>query len=158
MDELLRLPGGEPYIDKCGRDRELQQHRLQQSQELHEGQAIYQGIVSYLPSDVATSVSVRTWSLSLKGCQLLMAVVDLLLPRVLALFPQIVNADYFAPLLTVNRHSSSHILEQIPAVETFATLSNWLIRPVPTVMDPVQQFRERYFEDNYVIGRQTENH
>lgn len=65
---------------------------------------------------------------------------------------QITNTEYFAPLLTVNQYSSHEVLEEIPSVDTFARLSNWLMRPVPTVTAAVRRFRERYFEDNYVIG------
>lgn len=65
---------------------------------------------------------------------------------------QITNTEYFAPLLTVNQHASHRVLEEIPSVDTFARLSNWLMRPVPTVTTAVRRFRERYFEDNYVIG------
>lgn len=65
---------------------------------------------------------------------------------------QITNTEYFAPLLTVNQHASHTVLEEIPSVDTFASLSNWLMRPVPTVTTAVRRFRERYFEDNYVIG------
>ena len=65
---------------------------------------------------------------------------------------QITNTEYFAPLLTVNQHASHTVLEEIPSVNTFASLSNWLMRPVPTVTTAVRRFRERYFEDNYVIG------
>lgn len=68
------------------------------------------------------------------------------------LLPQIVNTEYFAPLLTVNQHSSNKVLEEIPSADTFANLSNWLLRPVPTVTAAVRRFKERYFEDNYVIG------
>ncbi|CAM9371260.1 unnamed protein product [Hapterophycus canaliculatus] len=69
----------------------------------------------------------------------------------LAFFSQITNTEYFAPLLTVNQHASHTVLEEIPSVKTFASLSNWLVRPVPTVTAAVRRFRERYFEDNYVI-------
>lgn len=65
---------------------------------------------------------------------------------------QITNTEYFAPLLAVNQHASHTVLEEIPSVNTFASLSNWLMRPVPTVTTAVRRFRERYFEDNYVIG------
>lgn len=68
---------------------------------------------------------------------------------------QIVNTDYFTPLLTVNQHASSKVLEEIPSVDTFASLSNWLLRPVPTVTAAVRRFKERYFEDNYVIGKKS---
>lgn len=68
---------------------------------------------------------------------------------------QIINTEYFAPMLTVNQHSSSKVLEEIPSVDTFASLSNWLMRPVPTVTAAVRRFKERYFEDNYVIGETT---
>lgn len=71
---------------------------------------------------------------------------------------QITNTEYFAPLLTVNQHASHTVLEEIPSVNTFASLSNWLVRPVPTVTAAVRRFRERYFEDNYVIGEQTFKH
>eukprot|EP00752_Nemacystus_decipiens_P003326 g3077.t1 len=66
-------------------------------------------------------------------------------------FIKITNTEYFAPLLTVNQHASHTVLEEIPSVDTFASLSNWLMRPVPTVTTAVRRFRERYFEDNYVI-------
>lgn len=65
---------------------------------------------------------------------------------------QVTNTEYFVPLLTVNQYSSRTVLEEIPSVDTFASLSNWLMRPVPTVTAAVRRFRERYFEDNYVIG------
>lgn len=71
------------------------------------------------------------------------------------LLSQIINSEYFAPILTVNQHSSNKVLEQISSVDTFASLSNWLMRPVPTVTAAVRRFKERYFEDNYVIGEQT---
>lgn len=71
---------------------------------------------------------------------------------------QITNTEYFAPLLTVNQHASHTVLEDIPSVNTFASLSNWLVRPVPTVTAAVRRFRERYFEDNYVIGEYTLKH
>ncbi|CAB1099382.1 unnamed protein product [Ectocarpus sp. CCAP 1310/34] len=66
-------------------------------------------------------------------------------------FIKITNTEYFAPLLTVNQHAGRTVLEEIPSVDTFASLSNWLMRPVPTVTAAVRRFRERYFEDNYVI-------
>lgn len=69
-----------------------------------------------------------------------------------SLLSQIINTQYFAPLLTVNQYASDKVLEEIPSVETFASLSNWLMRPVPTVTAAVRRFNERYFEDNYVIG------
>lgn len=65
---------------------------------------------------------------------------------------QIVSSEYFAPLLTVNQYASKHVLEEVQSVDTFASLSNWLLRPVPTVTDNLRRFKERYFEDNYVIG------
>lgn len=43
-------------------------------------------------------------------------------------------------------------MEEIPSTDMFAILSNWLLRPVPTLTAAVQHFRERYFEDNFVIG------
>lgn len=71
------------------------------------------------------------------------------------LLSQIINTEYFAPILTVNQHSSNKVLGEIPSVDTFASLSNWLMRPVPTVTAAVRRFKERYFEDNYVIGEHT---
>lgn len=62
------------------------------------------------------------------------------------------NTEYFAPLLSVNQYGSSAVLEEIPSGDLFASLSNWLMRPVPTVTAAVRKFKERYFEDNYVIG------
>lgn len=62
------------------------------------------------------------------------------------------NTEYFAPLLSVNQFGSSKILKEIPAGDMFAILSNWLLRPVPPVTNAVRRFKERYFEDNYVIG------
>lgn len=65
------------------------------------------------------------------------------------------NTEYFAPLLSVNKYSSRSVLEEIPSGDLFASLSNWLMRPVPTVSAAVQKFKERYFEDNYVIGERS---
>ncbi len=72
--------------------------------------------------------------------------------RTVRVIAQITNTEYFAPLLTVNQHASHTVLAEIPSVDTFASLSNWLMRPVPTVTAAVRRFRERYFEENYVIG------
>ncbi|CAM9597933.1 unnamed protein product, partial [Choristocarpus tenellus] len=71
-------------------------------------------------------------------------------------FIKVTNSEYFAPLLMVNQFGSKDVFEQVPAVDMFAHLSNWLMRPVPTVTAAVRRFKERYFEDNYVIGLEME--
>ncbi|CAM9583030.1 unnamed protein product, partial [Discosporangium mesarthrocarpum] len=67
-------------------------------------------------------------------------------------FIKVTNTEYFAAMLTVNQFGSKDMLEDIPAVDTFAYLSNWLMRPVATVTAAVRRFKETYLEDNYVIG------
>lgn len=72
-----------------------------------------------------------------------------------------INTEHFAPLLTVNQFGSERILEELPSASLFATLNNWLVRPVPTVTEAVRKFKERYFDKNYVIGEeqwQTSSH
>lgn len=65
---------------------------------------------------------------------------------------QIVNTDYFAPLVWVNKHGTRRVTGDMVATDMFASLSNWLLRPVPTVTAAVQRARQRCLEDNYVIG------
>ncbi|KAG5176242.1 hypothetical protein JKP88DRAFT_203159 [Tribonema minus] len=72
--------------------------------------------------------------------------------RVRDQFVKVAGAHYFAPALAVNARHADALFAQLPRDQLFAYLSNWLLRPVPTVMTAVHRFAERYFEDNYVIG------
>lgn len=66
---------------------------------------------------------------------------------------RVTTADYFAPILTLSAQRQTPLpLVDVPVKDTFAYLMNWLLRPVPAVMSAVKKFRERYFDDNYVIG------
>ncbi|CAM9438955.1 unnamed protein product [Chrysoparadoxa australica] len=67
-------------------------------------------------------------------------------------FIRVVNNNYYSPLLTTNAYGSFTIQNQIPEGQLFSYLSNWLLRPVPAVMNAVRRFKARYFDNNYVIG------
>jgi len=63
---------------------------------------------------------------------------------------------YFTPFLQANaqfsRVLSNGLSYRSAGVNLFALLSNFLLRPVPSVITSISRFQERYFKGSYVVG------
>jgi len=68
---------------------------------------------------------------------------------------QLSSWEYFVPLLLANEHFYDLLNDELlnrPGEELFALLANFVVRPVPRVIFAIDRFKERYFENNYVVS------